>query len=537
MDRKDKDKKIKNQGEEEFSTDDFHFEGFDDESGASSSGSSRKRNSYNDDLDNTRTDMGTGVVRKKRRNVETNVIALIFVGIFAVMIIYFAHFNARVAPDLTTSPYNPRVTTTAPPNPIRRGSIFAKDGSVLAATYLNADGKEYRSYPKGELFAVPVGMERGGGSGIEGGFYEDLNTATNKVVVDEEASNIDKTEFQGNNVYTTLSTYLQEVAFDALGEEKGAIIAMEPSTGKILAMVSKPTYDPNKGSTDYDEWAQMNGEDSVLLNRATQGLYPPGSTFKIMTALEYLKEEPEEFHDTYFHCEGTVQPAGGARVNCQYPHGDENVDTAFTVSCNVAFSTIGLRLDRNAFRALAENFGFNQDSPLEEVETTKSRFYLDGQSDMSEVQAVSYGQGSTLETPLQNILISATIANGGSMMKPYMVEKVLSPDGDLVKNFVPTVYKENLASEEQCKELARMMYNMVNNGLEDVYGSNPYYVAGKTGTAEYESNSDHAHMWFTCFAPYNNPQIAVVCIMERTEIDYTKATTACKKVIDAYFSD
>ena len=213
------------------------------------------------------------------------------------------------------------------------------------------------------------------------------------------------------------------------------------------------------------------------------------------------------------------------------------MDTAFTVSCNVAFSTIGLRLDRNAFRALAENFGFNQDSPLEEVETTKSRFYLDGQSEMSEVQAVSYGQGSTLETPLQNILISATIANGGSMMKPYMVEKVLSPDGDLVKNYVPTVYRENLASEEQCKELAHMMYNMVNNGLEDVYGSNPYYVAGKTGTAEYESNSDHAHMWFTCFAPYNNPQIAVVCIMERTEIDYTKATTACKKVIDAYFSD
>ena len=248
MDRKDKDKRIKNQGEEEFSADDFHFEGFDDESGKKRRKASR--DTVYDDMDHTRTDAGTGILRKKRRNVETNVIALIFVGIFATMIIYFAHFNAKVAPDLTTSPYNPRVTTTEPPNPIRRGSIFAADGSVLAATYLNADGKEYRSYPKGELFAVPVGMERGGGSGIEGSFYEDLNTATNNIVVDEEASNIEKTEFQGNNVYTTLNTSLQQAAFDALGDERGAIIAMEPSTGKILAMVSKPTYDPNKGGTD-----------------------------------------------------------------------------------------------------------------------------------------------------------------------------------------------------------------------------------------------------------------------------------------------
>ena len=532
MDRKDKDKRIKNQGEEKFSADDFHFEGFEDEDadyGKKGSG----RDAY-DDMDRTRTDAGTGVLRKKRRNVETNVIALIFVGIFAVMIIYFAHFNAKIAPDLTTSPYNPRVTTTEPPNPIRRGTIFAADESVLAATYLDADGKEYRSYPKGELFAVPVGMERGGGSGIEGSFYEDLNTATNNIVVDEEASNIEKTEFQGNNVYTTLRPYLQQVAYDALGDEQGAIIAMEPSTGKILAMVSKPTYDPNKGGTDYDEWAQMNGEDSVLINRATQGLYPPGSTFKIMTALEYLKEEPEEFFDTYFHCDGTVHPAGGARVNCQYAHGDEDIKKAFEVSCNVAFSTIGLRLDRNAFRTLAENFGFNQDSPLEEVAASKSIFKIDGNSEMSEVQSVSYGQGSTLTTPLQTLLITATLANGGSMMKPYMVEKVLSPDGDLVKNFVPQVYRNGLASESESTTLSEYMYNMVNEGLQDVYGGNPYKVAGKTGTAEYENNSDKAHMWFTCFAPYDNPKIAVVCVMERTDIDYMKATTACKKVIEAY---
>ena len=528
MDRKDKEKKIKNQGEDSFDTGEVRFDEY--EYGKKNSGYYEDR----DGFDKTRTDLGTGTTKKKRRNIETNVIALIFVGIFAVMIIYFAHFNAKVAPDLTTSPYNSRVTTTEPPNPIRRGSIFAEDGSVLAATYLNADGEEYRSYPKGELFAVPVGMERGGGSGIEGAYYEDLNTPTNNVVVDEEASNIEKTEMQGDNVYTTLKPYLQQVAFDALGDERGAIIAIEPSTGKILAMVSKPTYDPNKGGTDYEEWASLEGDDSVLLNRATQGLYPPGSTFKIMTALEYLKEEPSDFYGSYFNCAGTVQPAGGARVNCQYAHGDEDINKAFVLSCNVAFSTIGLRLDRNAFRTLAENFGFNQDSPLTDTSSSKSLFYIDGNSEMSDVQAVSYGQGSTLITPLQNLLITATIANGGTMMKPYLVEKVLSPDGDLVKNFVPTIYRNGIATEEESAEIASMMHNMVNEGLEDVYGDNPYAVAGKTGTAEYTNDSDKAHMWFTSFAPYNNPKIAVICVMEKTEIDYTKATTACKKVIDAY---
>ena len=185
MDRKDKEKKIKNQGEEEFSADDFHFEGFEGDGDGVKKGS--KGSADREDPYRTRTDAGTGILRKKRRNVETNVIALIFVGIFVTMIIYFAHFNAKVAPDIATSPYNPRVTTTEPPNPVRRGTIFAQDGSVLAATYLDADGEEYRSYPKGELFAVPVGMERGGGSGIEGSFYEDLNTPTNNIVVDAEA--------------------------------------------------------------------------------------------------------------------------------------------------------------------------------------------------------------------------------------------------------------------------------------------------------------------------------------------------------------
>ncbi len=480
--------------------------------------------------------VSSGSKKKKRRNLETNVIAAIFAGLFAVMIIYLLNFTAKEAPTLANSPYDKRNTTTAPPNPIRRGTIFAEDGSVLAATYLNEDGKEYRSYPKGALFAVPVGMERGGGSGIEGGYFEDLQTATNNIVVDEEAADIEKTEYKGNNVYTTLKPYLQQAAYDALGDEKGAIIAMEPSTGKILAMVSKPTYDPNKGGTDYEEWAANNGEDSVLINRATQGLYPPGSCFKILTSLEYLKEEEENFEGFNIHCSGSTHPDGGARINCQWAHGDQNIDRSFVNSCNVAFSTIGLRLDRQSFRQLAESVGFNTESPLDEIETSQSKFYLDGNSEMNEVQYVSFGQGSTLTTPLQTVLTTAMIANGGNMMKPYMVDKVESPDGDTVKFNVPMIHRAGIATKEQADRIGKMMFEMASS-LDDVFGSNPYKIAGKTGTAEYENNSDKAHMWFTCFAPYNNPKIAVVCIMERTDIDHTKATTACRKVVSAYLGE
>ena len=155
---------------------------------------------------------------------------------------------------------------------------------------------------------------------------------------------------------------------------------------------------------------------------------------------------------------------------------------------------------------------------------------------MNEVQYVSFGQGSTLTTPLQTVLTTSMIANGGNMMKPYMVDKVESPDGDTVKFNVPMIHRSGIATKEQADRIGKMMLEMASS-LDDVFGSNPYQIAGKTGTAEYENNSDKAHMWFTCFAPYNNPKIAVVCIMERTDIDYTKATTACRKVVSAYLGE
>lgn len=476
--------------------------------------------------------------KKRNRNIETNIVSIIFVAIFAIMVVYMVNFNNKDATRIADSPYNQRIArNTQQQDPVRRGAIYANDGSsILAMTDLNEDTSEKRVYPYGALFAAPIGMSRGGGSGLEGGMNDDLETSTNKTEVLIKSKDYEKTEYQGDNVFTTLDVDLQRAAYDALGDEKGAVVAVDPSTGKILAMVSKPSYDPNKADTDYSTWANLSADDSVLVNRATQGAYPPGSTFKVLTALEYVKEHPKDYERFAFNCTGTIHPVGGAEIHCfnKIAHGQEDLTKAFVVSCNCAFSTIGTELDMEKYRATAESMGMNSNLPIE-IDNYKSTFELNDKSTMSEIQETSFGQGRTLITPLQNLMITATVANGGTMMKPYMVEKVQATDGTVVRQFAPVVYNANVATETEAGVVKKLMRDMVSQSLYGVFGS-AYSVCGKTGTAEFTDNSDLAHMWFTCFAPYDKPKIAVIAICEKSVIDPTKAPKICKKVLDAYFN-
>ncbi len=478
--------------------------------------------------------------RKGHRNIETNVISFAFVGIFAIMIIYFIYFQTSQATEIAESPLNPRnASTVEVPDPIRRGTIYAAEGTVLAQTRLDDEGKEYRSYPTGMLFSTPVGMARGGGSGIEGKLSDDLTTSSHDTLVEKRSAGLeeDQKQYQGNSVYTTLLPDLQEVAYEALGDDKGAVLAIEPATGKILCMVSKPTYDPNKGGTDYDEWAALPDEDSVLINRATQGQYPPGSTFKVFTAIEYMKENPDTYNNFRYTCRGTTHPPGGATISCQYrtAHGSEDITKAFVVSCNCAFSTIGLDLDYQKYRETAEAFGFNSKLPIDDIESYESKFYIDSKSSMSEVQETAFGQGNTMITPLQNLMITATVANGGTMMKPYLVDRVEAADGTVIKKNAPIIHKSDLLTEKESTAMNELMRQMVSQSLGSVFRSS-YKVAGKTGQAEFENDSDKAHLWFTCFAPYDDPQIAVVCVLEKNDIQPTKAPSVCRSVIYEYMN-
>lgn len=220
---------------------------------------------------------------KRARNKEFARVTYIFVALFLVLMGYITYFQVARSRDIIRSPYNARQDSYA--DRVVRGKILDKDGNVLAQTNVSEDGTETREYPYGNMFAHVVGYSVQGKSGLES--VENFELLTSNAFFLEKIKN----EFQdkkniGDSVVTTLNLKLQEAAYDALGNYKGAVVVMEPSTGKILAMVSKPDFDPNAVA---ENWDFLNtDQDSALLNRATQGQYAPGSTFKVVTALEYM---------------------------------------------------------------------------------------------------------------------------------------------------------------------------------------------------------------------------------------------------------
>ena len=220
---------------------------------------------------------------KKPKNQEMLYVTYVFLGIFVCMIGYFVYFQTIVSSNVITSPYNKRQDTFA--DRVIRGDIETSDGMLIATTNIGADGSETRVYPYGDLFAHAVGYASNGKTGIELlANYQLLSS--HAYFLERFVNEVQEEKNMGDTVITTLDFDLQKTAYDALGDYRGTVIALEPSTGKVLAMVSKPDYDPNAIEGNWKEIS--NSKNSVLLNRATQGLYPPGSTFKMITLLQFL---------------------------------------------------------------------------------------------------------------------------------------------------------------------------------------------------------------------------------------------------------
>ena len=223
--------------------------------------------------------------KQKVSNKEFARVTYFFVALFLAMMGYIVYFNVVKSKEIINSPYNVRLDSMA--DRVVRGKIFDSEGEVLAETIVNSDGTEKRRYPYGDLFAHVVGYDSHGKSGLES--TENFNLlSSHAFFVERLVNTVQEKKNIGDNVVTTLNTNLQKAAYNALGSYKGAVIVMEASTGKILAMVSKPTYDPNTLAQSWDNL--VTSENSELLNRATQGSYAPGSIFKIVTALEYIRE-------------------------------------------------------------------------------------------------------------------------------------------------------------------------------------------------------------------------------------------------------
>ena len=339
---------------------------------------------------------------------------------------------------------------------------------------------------------------------------------------------------QGDTVIVTLNPALQQACWYALGDSRGAIIVMEPDSGKILAMVSKPDFDPNFIELNWDDIVN-DSYNSVLLNRASQGLYPPGSTFKILTTLAYLREHPDDYQYFTFNCSG-VLTEGNSSITCYNAnaHGMEDLRTAFAKSCNSAFASIGISLDNQAFRRVAEAMRFNNTLPTD-ILHSESSFRLTANSSIAEQMETAIGQGQTLVTPLHMALITSTVANGGVMMKPYYVAGVETCDGATVSQTKPEIYGEVMTADE-AGILTSFMEETVQSGTAVSLSWNYYTVAGKTGSAEYESYGVlGTHSWFTGFSNVDDPDIVVTVLVEDGGSGSQSAVPIAQSVFDAYY--
>ena len=474
-------------------------------------------------------------MKKKLENRKNNksiiVSTLIFVITFIAMAGYLIYFNLTQAESIINNSYNKRQGVLS--RRTIRGSILSDDKTKLAVTNVDDDGNETRYYPYSGLFSHTIGYLNNGGYGLES-LYGYYMLHSNQNFFEQIGNDLSGNRNTGDNVVTTLNVGLQKACYDALGSNRGAVIVMEPSTGKILAMVSKPDFDPNTLAAN---WSQITGEgsDSVLVNRATQGLYPPGSTFKLITMLEYLREHKNDYGQYHYICDGTYE-LGNNTINCvrTTAHGDVDLFSSLAVSCNCSFINIGLSLDLDRYKKTAEKMLFNKELPTN-LEYNKSRFVLNGESSEWDIAQTSFGQGKTVITPFHLALITCTIANNGTLMEPYLVSSVESTKGMTVKKFKEEKY-DTMITEKEASRLKKGMEQVVKDSFSWLFGGVEYTLAAKSGSAQYGTEG-YEHSLYASFSPADNPEIAVVAVVEGGPQRNTTAAEVTKQIYDYYYSN
>lgn len=463
------------------------------------------------------------------RKWQMNAVAGFFSIVFFAMVTYITHYVHFDSTEVINNTYNTKRQEILASQTIR-GDILATDGTVLATT-VEKNGEESRYYPYGEVFSHVIGYDSNGKMGVEqmaNIYLVSSNISLNSKLQDD----LTDEKHMGNTVYTTFDPLLQQAAYDALGVYDGAVIITEPSSGKILAMVSKPDFDPNEIAQIWDSLVE-NKESSVLVNRATQGLYPPGSTFKLVTALAYIRQNPTSYDNYQFTCTGSFR-SGEDKIHCYHGtnHGNVDFKTSFAKSCNSSFANIGLLLNKTSFAQVLDELYFNQKLPVD-FPTKMSKVSLNENSTDSQVMQTVIGQGTTQITPLHLAMLTAMVANNGEMMTPYMIDHVENANKTVIKSYEPASLGQ-VISEEEAYTLKELMIAVVEEGTGTRLSGRSYKVAGKTGSAEYNSSSD-SHAWFTGFTYDTSNPLQITVIMEDGGSGGEYAAPVVRRILDQYY--
>jgi peptidoglycan glycosyltransferase len=410
-----------------------------------------------------------------------------------------------------------------------RGPIVVGEQSVAASRAVDDPFGFQRVYGDddagtAQMYAPVTGFYSlvNGTSGIEGAENAFLNGQADALWVDRLQNLLTGEKTKGSSVELTIDPAAQKAAWDALGDQRGAVVAIEPSTGRILAMVSKPSYDPNALAVHSTKDAGqayedlLNADGDPLINRAIRSAYPPGSTFKLIDAAAAL-ESGDYKADTQIPAPHRYTLPGTSTQLRNF--GDEvcsssdqmSLADALRISCNTAFAQLGVSLGADALDEQAKKFGFGQKLSVP-MTTDASSFPKDEASSDDRLALASIGQGSVTETPLQVAMVSAAIANGGELMQPYLVDTIRDPELEVVEQTSPRKLSDAV-SGSTADALTQMMLGVVEDGSGTAAQIPGVRVAGKTGTAQTTSEAD-PHAWFTGFAPADDPEVAVAVIVE-----------------------
>ncbi len=425
---------------------------------------------------------------------------------------------------------------------IKRGDIFTTDetdGKKVAIAESEDSGTEYRwsrKYPYGPLFADITGYDswRYGRTGLEATFNKELLGKGPETFQSLGTRLLERSK-NGNSLVLTVDSRLQRAASDALGDRKGSVVALDPTTGAVLAMVTSPTYDPNiavpkKGQDTEAEWAALNADPAKpLFNRPTSGLYPPGSSFKVAVAAAAL-DTGTVTPDAIYDCAGKLVVNGYSIYDFgKKTHGQLTFAQALVLSCNITFAQVGLKLGGDKLTQYAQAFGWDKPIPYDlPTEASRMASASELNSNQVELATASFGQGKDLATPLQMAQVAAAVANGGVPMKPYLVNQVQDYNGKVVEQFAPKQLGR-VMSEDTAKTLTGMMVDVVDHGTGTAARINGVSVAGKTGTAEVEGAEPHA--WFICFAPSRDSRLAVAVLVENGGEGGITAAPIARKVL------
>jgi peptidoglycan glycosyltransferase len=438
---------------------------------------------------------------------------------------------------------------------IKRGKIYAADGRTLLATNVQkriaGQTLYFRRYPSGPLFADVVGYatQSRNRAGLERS-YNDYLTGSNANLDTVFRSTIDKlrgSTVTGNDVVLTIRPGVQALANRLLRGKCGAVVALEPSTGRVLAMATSPTYNPNLIERRFAQATRTTLPcGAPLLNRATAGKYQPGSTFKIVTAAAALdtgRFTPDSpFYDPGYCIEYGQRVRNAGNPEAPETFGSVNFTTGFQHSINSVFCNIGKQLGAGTILKYAERFGFYSVPPLEtpEDERVASGLYNRGRLFMPkrpEFQVdpgrFAFGQERLQVTPLQMAMVAATVANHGALMRPHLIERIVSPGGKTITHLKPQQLARPI-KRQTADQLAHMMELAVTGGTGTSAQIPGIRVAGKTGTAETGRTNVHT-TWFAAFAPVEAPRIAIAVVVENQLGGFggTIAAPIAKQVMEA----